>query len=306
MLSSLKIQNIKNIATKLLSSGQATKMELVLSTDLSNTTVSDCINSLLKLGLVATVGWEDSIGGRRSSIYEINRNFGVSLGIMLYEQDIEIAIADAGNIIIDHLYFKITDDEPPINSLIRAIEKVIERYHEKNLLSIGIGLDGVIDYENQIVIECKSYKWNNVHLKEIIERHFLTPAYIDHRINGAAYYEKLMGQAKSLDNFIFMLEGIEEKVVLIIDGEISRGAGNLSGRINSMQQMLNNLVSYMQFLDITTAIIGFKSSGFKEKISSINTEKGQIITFSMNQAQLVQGLALMAQVKWFESIYFML
>lgn len=308
MLNQLKIKNIKNILTQLLSSEQATKTDLVLSTGLSNTTVSDCINNMLKLGVVKTPGLEDSIGGRRSSIYTINDAYGCFLGIVINDGLIEIAVNDACNTILELHKFPIQTEQPIITLLLNTIESVISNLQNKSILSIGIGLNAVIDYDRQIVIDCPEFGWSNVHLKEIIERHFLIPTYIDHRINGGAFLEKLLGRAKNLNHFLFLLEGVEEKIAIYLDGEICRGEGNISGYIPSTKQMMENISAYMGFLNIGTAIIGFKTSGFKDIIDTkpIFQEGQRAIAFPMDEIELAKGLALMAEIQWFESIYFIL
>lgn len=311
LLNQLKITNIRNTLTKLLSKEQATKMDLVMDTGLSNTTVSDCINNMLKMGIVKVTGRESSMGGRRSSIYGINNDYGCFLGIVIEKNFIDITVTDATNNILESRKFNIQNDKPIIISFLDAIYKIVSDYKNKNILSIGIGLNGVLDYEKQIVINSPELNWQNVHLKEIVERRFFIPTYIEHKINGAAFFEKILGNAKGIENFIFLLEESEGKAAIFLDGKICRGEGNMTGRFLDSKIILQNIGSIADFLDITTIVVGYKSSCYKDIIDSqkqYEKEKGgkKIITFKTEGTELGRGLALIAETSWFESIYFIM
>ena len=75
--------------------GTLQSRNLVQWTGLSNTTVSDTINAMLKTGFVHTDGMQKSIGGRRSVIYSINGRYGQFAGIELYAQGVHMALCDA-------------------------------------------------------------------------------------------------------------------------------------------------------------------------------------------------------------------
>ena len=81
MVERFDLQNRRLLLLRLLDYGNATKQNLVQWTGLSNTTVSDTINAMLKTGFVRTAGMQRSIGGRRSVIYSINGEYGQFAGV---------------------------------------------------------------------------------------------------------------------------------------------------------------------------------------------------------------------------------
>ena len=95
MSDKLDYQNRRLLLLRLLDYRNATKQNLVQWTGLSNTTVSDTINAMLKTGFVHTDGMQKSIGGRRSVIYSINGRYGQFAGIELYAQGVHMALCDA-------------------------------------------------------------------------------------------------------------------------------------------------------------------------------------------------------------------
>ena len=94
MLDQLKIKNLTNILVCLFSKQKATKAELVQWTGLSNSTVSSTVNSLLKLNLLVCAGMEGSIGGRRSTIYRLNKDYGEFIVVDIKEGELTLVVTD--------------------------------------------------------------------------------------------------------------------------------------------------------------------------------------------------------------------
>ena len=94
VLNQLKMNNIRSVLLNMLIDRQAPKQLLVQQTGLSNTTISDSINSMLKLGLIVTCGNDKSSGGRRSVIYRINERYGQFIGIELSADELYMTITD--------------------------------------------------------------------------------------------------------------------------------------------------------------------------------------------------------------------
>lgn len=95
MVERFDLQNRRLLLLRLLDYGNATKQNLVQWTGLSNTTVSDTINAMLKTGFVRTAGMQRSIGGRRSVIYSINGEYGQFAGVEVWGSGVRITLCDA-------------------------------------------------------------------------------------------------------------------------------------------------------------------------------------------------------------------
>lgn len=308
MFSKLKIQNIKNIMLQLLADGTATKQGIVQKTGLSNTTVSDAINSMLRLGCVFADGAEDSIGGRRSAIYKINNYYGQFLGIEMRYNGLYILWCDACGHKIGERFITKMEQEPPIRLLYRAIETVLALPEVSNPLAIGIGLEGAMDHENQIVIESQMLSWQNVHLKEIIERQFYIPTYIDSAINGQIGFQRFIKQLDKSSNILIISESFHYKVAICLDGTICRGTTNVCGTIPTFGDALTYILPMAESLDIERLLIGYQSPQYEEEIKNLFDTNGrvQIQACLVKDGDLAQGMALMAETWWFESIYFLL
>lgn len=305
MLDQLKIKNLTNILVCLFSQQTATKAELVQLTGLSNSTVSSSVNSLLKLDLLACVGMEDSGGGRRSTIYRLNKSYGQFIGADMQDTELKIVVTDCENQLIDRQTYPIDSARPAIDQLTTAIEQMVAQYPK--VLGIGIGLDAQIDHENQVVRHCDTFGWHHVHLKEILERHFMFFTYLDHRANGAAIREGLVGQAKGLKNYLCYYESAKRKAAVVLDGQICRGHRNCTGRVEDMARFIASAQGFADFLDLSRVFIGYNTEDHKKYLMELAPAlSDRIVCFPEADDTVAVGMATVAQKEWFQSIYFML
>ena len=300
----MKRNNIKQIMLCLMTRGRATKADLVADTGLSMSTVSSCINSLLKLTLLETDGMEDSSGGRRSTIYSMKSDYGCFIGLDVYSDKIIAIAQDCQAHILSQKVVAIPTGEKTINVLSKTLDQLfLENDH---VLGIGIGLSGRINSRDQIVVSAPDVGWEFVHLREIIERQFMTFTYVDHRINGTAVYQGMQNQMYR-NNYLYLSEGVDEKAALILDGRLCRGVDNTAGSLSQTATGAFPWTPMLRFLGISDVVIGYKTEAFKEMLQKETGEfNGRIHCVPQTENTHAVGIAVAAQREWFESIYFML
>ncbi len=305
MLDKMKIKNLTKIMVCILSKQVTTKADLVENTELSNSTVSSAVNSLIKLDLLEKAGFEESIGGRRSTIYKMNSSYAHFLGIGLYKNNIHFVITNFAGEFVESFGIEIEPSASVIKILINAIEKVMGTYPK--IIGIGIGLDAEINYKEQIIISCDAYNWKQVHLKEILERKFLTFIYIDHLANGVAYRERLFGYAKETENYLCYHESAQTKAALVLNNSICRGQENYTGKIDSIHEFFEHIDIFIKFLDVSKIIIRYFTEEFKNMANQLAKEHQKtIICIEQMDNDVEIGMAISAQREWFKSVYFML
>ena len=303
MLNNLKANNLSNVATSLFISDNKTKLQLGNLTNLSNTTVSDAINGMLKIKFVKVVGYEDSAGGRRSAVYSINENYGQIIGIIISKKCIVGVITDMHGDILHYQEFEIKKNEKIINQLLDSLTKLKNNKICKNLIAIGIGLDGKIDNKNQIVVECQELNWNNVHLKEIVERRLSIPTYVDHLANSLVFMELVKWKEINNDDFLIILNNDVIKSSVYIDNNILRGNNNYFGKKSlETNKKILDLAMFMDIKDIIICNLNNKKRiNFEHEALNINT-----VTKKLNEGDVAEGMAIQAEALWFKSIYFLL
>lgn len=304
LLDQMKRNNIKQIMLCLMTRGRATKAELVADTGLSMSTVSSCINSLLKLTLLTTDGMEDSSGGRRSTIYSMKPDYGCFIGLDVYSDKIVAIAQDCQAQLLSQMVFPITAGEKTINVLSDALRQLFAE--NKNVLGIGIGLSGRINSQEQIIVSAPDVGWEFVHLREIVERQFMTFTYVDHRINGTAVHQGMAHQLHKC-NYLYLAEGVDEKAALILDGRLCRGVDNTAGSLSSTANGAFPWTTMLRFLGVSDVLIGYQTDSFKETLLKAAGEfNGRIHCIPQTENTHAIGIAVAAQREWFESIYFML
>jgi len=92
--------------------------------------------------------------------------------------------------------------------------------------AIGCACGGPLDYRSGVVSPLHMPQWRNVPLKEIIEKEFGCPFYVDVDTNAAAIGEYFFGGAHKYRNFIYITLSTGMGAGKLIDGKIYRGMGH--------------------------------------------------------------------------------
>lgn len=296
----LKVNNIKKTLLRLIANENQTKMDLANDLGLSNTTLSDCINNLCKLNIVKKTGQEESIGGRRPLTYSVNAQYGCFIGLTLSSKGVKGSIVDFSGKVIESFPILRLESKSIIHLVYETIENIIAKYEDKNILAIGVSVTGAVAYSRGIILNSDDLNWHNVHLKELIERKFSIPAFIDHKINNAALYENLLGNAKNIDNFMLMCERCCDKVGIVLNGQILRGENNLAGTISHMDVDIN------QF-NVIRKLLSLKSVLFAKKNDANILEPAEWLQqYKIDDDYFSVSAAVTAEVNWYESIYFIM
>jgi glucokinase len=103
------------------------------------------------------------------------------------------------------------------------------------LRSIAVGVPGVTDVENGIVV-ATSYLmgWKDVPLRALVEKELNVPAAIDNDVNMAAIGEQWLGSAKDAKDFVFLAIGTGIGAGIVLNGDLHRGSSWAAGEIGYM------------------------------------------------------------------------
>jgi len=109
-----------------------------------------------------------------------------------------------------------------INNILNCIKKV----KKGDILGIGVGSPGPLDYKNGIITTPVNLPFNNTPLKKIIQNKFNLPTLLDNDANCFTLGEALFGNAKGFDNVIGLTLGTGIGGGIIINKKIYHGRGN--------------------------------------------------------------------------------
>ena len=162
------------------------------------------------------------------------------VGIDLGGTNLKIALLDLRYQIKDRGVLstqKFIKKENLICAIIDSINNLIENNNlsRANILGIGLGLPGPIDYERGVVHFFPNIGgWKEVNLKTILERRLRLPVFIDNDAKLMSLAEYKLGAAKGYRNAVCITLGTGVGAGIIINGSLYRGFCNASGEIGHM------------------------------------------------------------------------
>jgi len=162
------------------------------------------------------------------------------IGIDLGGTNLKIALLDLRYQIKDKEVLntqKFIKKENLICAIIDSINKIIEnnKLSRANILGVGLGLPGPIDYEKGIVHFFPNIPgWREVKLKTILERKLRLPVFVDNDAKLMSLAEYKLGAAKGSRNTVCITLGTGVGGGIIINGSLYRGVSNASGEIGHM------------------------------------------------------------------------
>ncbi|MBI5150694.1 MAG: ROK family protein [Candidatus Omnitrophica bacterium] len=124
-----------------------------------------------------------------------------------------------------------------INALVSAVRDLIRDNGKtaKDIAGIGIGLPGLIDVPQGIVIFMPNIPgWKNIPLRRIMERQLKIPVFLDNDVNVITLGEWKSGAGKGCANLVCITLGTGVGGGLILNNALYRGEGFVAGEIGHL------------------------------------------------------------------------
>lgn len=217
--------------------GPISRTDISKVTEFNIVTVSNYVNHYIKKGLVVEGELDESTGGRKPVLVELNAKAGYIIGIGLNMLNIVGILADLSTNVV----YEVKRERMPENTE-KVIELLVEMTTEifqksgieaSKIVGIGIGVPGVIDEKGRTV------RWPGllgtkdvsvcVSIKETFEQKFKIPCFVENDANAAVLGEKWLGLDREVRHMVYMFSGVG--CGILIDGEIYRGASGASGEL---------------------------------------------------------------------------
>jgi predicted NBD/HSP70 family sugar kinase len=213
------------------------RAEIARLAGLSRSTVSEIINEILPLGIVAEVGEGPSQGGRRPIVLEFQDDACVILGIEMSATHVVVVLTDLrGHVLAwESREHPVRTDPPGTRRVIDELCRTCldtKAGSDRPLLGIGVAVPSPVDPSDpfrlsSIVLPA----WNGqLGLEELAARYDV-PLMADNDANLGALAEHWWGVGRGADDiaYIKLATGIGSGHV--IGGEIYRGASGVAGEI---------------------------------------------------------------------------
>lgn len=105
-----------------------------------------------------------------------------------------------------------------------------------HITAIGISAGGPLDSEKGLFISPPHLPtWHNINIKELLEKEFNIPTFLENDANACALAEYYYGNGRGAKNFAFLTFGTGLGVGLIFDGKLYRGSNNQAGELGHVR-----------------------------------------------------------------------
>ncbi len=119
--------------------------------------------------------------------------------------------------------------------VLAKLQEVIEAVLTPDVKGIGIGVPSVVDVERGIVFTVENIpSWQEVHLKELLERRYRVPVYVNNDANCFALGEFHFGQGRGFQHMVGLVVGTGLGAGVILNSHLYSGANCGAGEIGTI------------------------------------------------------------------------
>lgn len=156
---------------------------------------------------------------------------GTKCAAILGKRDAEAVMPQ----IIEKSVFATAEHPEPqdcIDTFITEAKRLLAKHgvQESSLKALGISCGNPMDSKRGVILSPPNLPgWDNVHVVDIVRRHFPCPAYLQNDANAGAVAEWKYGAGIGVRNMIFLTFGTGMGAGLIMDGRLYSGTNDNAG-----------------------------------------------------------------------------
>lgn len=211
----------------------------------SRSTVSAIVDDLLNKKVVIEKGFGNSTkeGGRRGIQLGFNPKSAYGVGVDIGGTKIFIVITDWDGEVVFKEKFKTVSDADEIMALIKqSIKK--SGVDEQLIIAMGVGVPSITNTVTGEVVDAPALGWRNVPLRDMIQKQFNFPVFINNDVRCAALGERWLGSGDKSHHILFIAFGTGVGSAIISNGQLIEGHNFSSGEIGyfiDMEDVENGL-----------------------------------------------------------------
>lgn len=202
--------------------GEISRKEISDITGLSWGGMTKIVNKLFEKGYIVEDRSEKISGpGRIPKVISINKAQNFVIGLDINRMGLSAYVMNlAGEVLEEYSEEGSFDCRANLlNGILAFTEKIVEAYKEKNILAIGVAMQGLLDIEQGISIKfphCPD--WRNVPIRDILKEEFHTEVFVEHDPN-CMLYSVMRGE----ENLLLFRIDSSIGMAVSVNGRIVRG-----------------------------------------------------------------------------------
>ncbi|MFC4244114.1 ROK family protein [Gryllotalpicola reticulitermitis] len=230
---SLREANRARIVDAVKKHGGLTQVELAGATGLSPATVSNIVKELAGSGVLNTS--PSTRSGRRAMHVTLAHKLGLVAGVHFSARHMRIALSDVAGTVVAESHMPLAKDHRADNELDRVMLLLADLLDSVDasmgeLLGLGIALPAPYDRRAGIIARRGMMRgWDNVVVREVMERRLHRPVFVDNAANLTALAELRLGAARGRRDAVVLEVGDGIGAGLITGGHLLYGHSGLAG-----------------------------------------------------------------------------
>lgn len=237
--SEIKTHNISAILLRLLYNEGISRVHLAESLGVSTATITNLVNELVKMKLVAeegTIKPESPMVGRPQRALRLVPDARYAIGIHIDVGDVYITLTNLRAEILQTqtLHHAL---ETPWQTILERIAATVATLvdqsglQRQDIVGVGVAASGLVDPYSGINVFAPNLNWRDVPIREYFAEYLDLPVVVDNNVRAMALGEALFGAAQHVNALAFIYARIGVGAGLVVGGQLYRGAAAGAGEI---------------------------------------------------------------------------
>ena len=220
--------NCSNVLNVIREAKEISRKEISDITGLSWGGMTKIVNKLFEKGYIEEEKSTTATGaGRTPGVITICKDYNVVVGLDINREGLVGCVLNLAGDVLEEYSSEVsceTRDEL-MHSIISFTSQVVKENNKRNILAIGVAMQGIVDVEKGISIKFPGCDgWENVEIREILETHFQHSVFIEHDPNCMLYSAVYNNP---MENSVLFRMDRSIGMAVTLDGNIIRGNGLL-------------------------------------------------------------------------------
>lgn len=235
--------NLSVIMRQLRAHAPISRAALAEMTGLNKTTVSSLVNELIERQFVREVGLEESGPGRGAGRLGILLTLDPQAGyIVSAEIGVDFITVICTNFAPEIIWHHTENIEPDtsqhtiIDRVLALLQIAADAGREScsTFLGIAVGVPGLVDQSSGSLLFAPNLKWQNVPLRDIIQKSFEAPVVVDNEASIAALGEYYFGAAQHYQEVLYISAGVGLGGGIVHEGQLFSGVTGFGSEFGHM------------------------------------------------------------------------
>ncbi|WP_026931972.1 ROK family transcriptional regulator [Glycomyces tenuis] len=230
----LKLGNRMRLLRTLYFDGPLTRRDLSPATGLSTASISNVTSDLIAEGVLREAGKLESDGGRPQILLEVDPGHAHVVGVDVGETHVRVELLDLGLTEQSSAQYALApgrhDPATVARHIVAGVRAVLAESDGTQVLGVGVGMPGIVEYGPDGVIHAKAFGWDEVPLGRTLMEHLAPlPVHVDNGAMTMGQAELWFGAGRGADNAVIALIGSGVGSCIVADGRLYRGSASSAG-----------------------------------------------------------------------------